>query len=163
MTWIDYAILGIIALSAWIGFVRGFMRETFSFVIWFSALLVAWTFYKDLADELARWIAMPIIRIGVAALVLILVVLILGAALGYLLSMLLEKTGLTDMDRILGALFGAARGIVLIAMLVFFVALTPLLEADWWQDSFLVGAFQFLAGPILDQIPTWLVDRLKSL
>lgn len=163
MVWVDYAIIGIIALSAIVGLVRGLLREVLSFVIWLGALFIAWTFYKELAAELARWIASPEARAGAAFLILVFAVLILGAIFGYLLSVLVDKTGLTGTDRVLGSAFGAARGAILVAMLVFLAALTPLPDDDWWQGSFLVGRFQVLAERILDRIPPVAVDKLKEL
>ncbi|WP_089725280.1 CvpA family protein [Candidatus Thiosymbion oneisti] len=180
MAWVDYTIIGVIALSALIGFVRGFVREVLSFVIWFVALFVAWTFHKELAgvlarwiasaslqeeltEELARWITSPNFQIIVAFLILVLGVLVLGAILGYLLSVLLKKKGFTGIDRVLGSLFGAARGVILAAMLVFLGSLTSWPEDAWWRQSSLIGHFQVLAERILEQIPVQVTDRLKDL
>lgn len=77
--------------------------------------------------------------------------------------MLLKKKGLIIGNRILGAVFGAARGIVLVAMLVFFGSLTPLPKDDWWRQSPLIGRFRILAERILEQIPVQVTDRLKDL
>jgi membrane protein required for colicin V production len=163
MVWVDLAIIGTIALSALVGFTRGLLREVLSFVIWLGAVFLAWTFHKELAAELTRWIASPTVRLGAAFLILMFAVLILGAIFGYLLSALVEKTGLTGTDRVLGVVFGAARGGVLMAMLVFLGALTPLPEDDWWQGSALIGRFQSLAALILEQIPPEAMSKLKNL
>lgn len=163
MLWVDLAIIGIILLSALVGLTRGLLREVLSFVIWLAAVFVGWMFYEALAEELTRWIASPTVRLGAAFLILVFGVLIVGAVFGHLLSMLVEKTGLTGTDRALGVVFGAARGAVLVAMLTFLAALTPLPEDDWWQGSFLIGRFQSLAEIILDQIPPEAMDKLKSL
>lgn len=163
MAWVDLAIVGIIALSALVGFTRGLLREVLSFVVWLGAVFVAWTFHKELALELTRWISSPSIRLGAAFLILVFAVLVLGAILGHLLSLVVDKTGLTGTDRVLGVVFGAARGAVLVAMLVFLGALTPLPEDDWWQGSAFIGRFQVLAERILDQIPPEAMDKLKNL
>lgn len=163
MLWVDLAIIGIIALSALVGFTRGLLREVLSFVIWLGAVFVAWMFHKELAAELARWIESPTVRLGAAFLILVFGILILGAVFGHLLSLLVDKTGLTGTDRVLGVVFGAARGAVLVAMLVFLGALTPLPEDDWWQDSFFIGRFQALADVILDQVPPEAMEKLKRL
>ena len=180
MGWVDYAIIGIVLLSTLVGIVRGFLREVLAFVIWLAALFVAWTFHKEFAvtlggwiadaypqqeltEELAGWVTNPHLRIIAAFLILVLGVLILGAIVSHLLSMLLKKKGLIIGNRILGAVFGAARGIVLVAMLVFFGSLTPLPKDDWWRQSPLIGRFRILAERILEQIPVQVTDRLKDL
>ena len=86
-----------------------------------------------------------------------------SAIIGYLLSALVERTGLTGTDRLLGAVFGAGRGVILVAMLVFLAALTPLQQDPWWKQSALVGRFQVLAEQLLGQIPSETVNKLKNL
>lgn len=163
MVWIDYAIIGIVGLSALIGLTRGLLREVLSFVIWLGALLIAWTFHRELAVELTRWFPNPTIRLAAAFAILVFAVLILGAIFGHLLSLLVDKTGLTGTDRTLGVVFGTARGAILVAMLVFLGALTPLPEDDWWQGSALIGRFQVLAQLVLEQIPPEAMEPLKNL
>jgi membrane protein required for colicin V production len=163
MVWVDQAIIGIIALSAFVGLMRGLMREVLSFLIWLGALLIAWTFHKELAPTLLRWLPDPTMRLGVAFAILVSSVLVLGAIFGYLLSILVRKSGLAGTDRVLGMIFGAARGAILIAMLVFLAALMPLTEEDWWRSSSLIGRFQVLAQRVLDHVPPMAVDRLKRL
>ena len=163
MAWVDLAIIGIIALSALVGFTRGLLREVLSFVVWLGAVFIAWTYHKDLAVELTPWISNSSFRLGAAFLILVFAMLVLGAILGHLLSLVVDKTGLTGTDRVLGVVFGTARGAILVAMLVFLGALTPLPEDVWWQGSAFIGRFQVLAERILEQIPPEAMDKLKKL
>jgi membrane protein required for colicin V production len=163
MIWVDYVIIAILALSAVIGLARGLIREVLSLVIWVVAVLVAWTFYSPLADQLTPWLSTPSVRIGVAFVILVFVVLILGAILGQLLTTLVDKTGLTGTDRLLGVVFGAARGALLVAVLVYLAALTPMPEDPWWKESRLIGHFQTLADRVLAMIPPEVESKLKSL
>lgn len=162
MAWVDLAIIGIIALSALVGFTRGLLREVLSFVVWLGAVFISWTYFKDLAVELTPWISSPSVRLGAAFLILVFAMLVLGAILGHLLSLVVDKTGLTGTDRVLGVVFGTARGAILVAMLVFLGALTPLPEDDWWQESAFIGRFQVLAERILEQLPPEAMDKLKE-
>jgi membrane protein required for colicin V production len=163
MTWVDYVIIGIIALSALIGLARGLIREVVSLGVWVAAIYVAWTHYHEVSDQLTPWISTPSVRIAAGFLIIAVLVLIVGALVGFLLSTLVEKTGLTGTDRLLGAIFGAGRGVVVVAMLVFLGALTPMKEDPWWKQSALVGRFQALAQRILGQIPPQALDKVKDL
>jgi membrane protein required for colicin V production len=163
MIWVDYVIIAVIALSALIGLARGLIREVLSLLIWVAAAGVAWLFHRTLADQLTPWLSTPTVRIGVAFVILVFVVLILGAILGQLLTTLIDKTGLTGTDRLLGVLFGAARGAVLVAVLVYLAALTPMAEDPWWTESELIGHFQTLADRLLVLIPPEVVAKVKSL
>lgn len=163
MIWVDFAIIGIIALSAVIGLARGFIREVLSLAIWVVAVFAAWTFHRPLAEQLTPWLSTPSVRIGVAFIILVLVVLILGAILGQILTTLIETTGLTGTDRLLGVVFGAARGALLVAVLVYLAALTPMPEDPWWKESQLIGHFQTLADRLLALVPPEVEAKLKSL
>ncbi len=163
LIWVDFAIIGLITLSALIGLARGLIREVISLAVWVVALAVAWLFYQPVAEALTPWISTPSVRLGVAVLTLVFGVLVLGAFLGYLLTTLVEKTGLTGTDRLLGFVFGAARGAVLVSAIVFLAALTPLTEDPWWNEATLLGHFQLLADMMLSMIPPEVTDQIKAI
>jgi membrane protein required for colicin V production len=163
MIWVDYLIIGIVALSALIGLARGLIREVLSLVIWAVAVFVAWTFHRSVAEHLTPWLSQPSVRVGVAFILLVFAVLILGAILGQVLTTLVDKTGLSGTDRLLGVVFGAARGALLVAILVYLASLTPMPDDPWWKESRLIGHFQTLADRILAMIPPELEAKLKSL
>lgn len=163
MLLVDYAIIGIIAVSAIIGLTRGLVREVVSLAVWGAALAAAWFFYQPLALQLSPWISTPMVRIGVAVLILVFGVLIVGAILAYLITLLIDKTGLSGTDRVLGLVFGAARGAVLVALLVFLGSLTPITNETWWQDASLLTQFKDLAQWLLDQVPPDVTARIRTI
>ncbi len=163
MIWVDYLIVGVLLLSAVIGLVRGLIREVVSLVIWGIAIFVAWTFYQPVADMLTPWVSTPSLRLGLGVLILIVGVLFVGAIMAYILTLLVEKTGLTGTDRLLGLVFGAARGAVIVALAVFLAALTPLTTDAWWQESNLLVHFQHLADQLLALVPPEVTERVKSI
>jgi membrane protein required for colicin V production len=163
MIWVDYIIIAIIGLSALIGLARGLIREVISLLVWIAALAAAWFFYEPVAEQLTPWISTPSVRIGVAVLILVFAALIVGAILGYLLATLVDRTGLTGTDRLLGVVFGAARGVVLVALVVFLAALTPITEDPWWDQSQLLDQFKILADWMLEQVPPDVTERIKAL
>lgn len=163
MIWVDYVIIGIIALSAIIGLARGLIREVLALGVWIAALLAAWFFYRPLADQLTPWLETPSLRMGVAVVLIVIGVLVVGAIIGWVLSLLVEKTGLTGTDRLLGMVFGAGRGAVVVALLVFLASLTPVVEDPWWAQSDLLPRFQLLADAMLDLVPPEVTQRIKSI
>jgi membrane protein required for colicin V production len=163
MNWADYAIIAILIVSAVVGLARGLIREVVSLGVWVAALLIAWAFHREVADMLTAQLSQPGLRLGVAFIALVVVTLFLGAIIGALLTAVVDKAGLTVLDRAFGLLFGAARGALIAAMLVFLVALTPVPEEMWWKESRLIGEFQTLASNILDLVPDSIHTRLKQL
>jgi membrane protein required for colicin V production len=160
MIWIDYVILGVIGLSTIISLVRGFVREALSLVVWVFAFWVAWTFFRELAGHLGVF-SVPSVRLGVAFAILFIATLIVGALVNYLIGQLVDKTGLSGTDRLIGMLFGAARGALLIAVLVLLAGLTPFPEDPWWQESRLLGHFQELATWLKGLLPEDIGERFR--
>jgi len=161
MIWIDYAIIGLIAISSIIGLFRGFIREAFSLAIWMVAIWVGLTFSREFSSFLEGVISYPSARIAAAFAVLFFVTLILGAMISYLLGELVKKTGLTGSDRFAGMIFGIARGLVVVAIIIMLAGLTPLPEDSWWKESVLIPPFQSLAVWLHDHIPSGLAGYVK--
>ncbi len=160
MIWIDYAILGIVALSILLGLWRGFVREALSLVAWVVAFWVALRFSPYLADSFAGYIPIPALQTGIAfAVIFVVTLMILGLA-NWLVVKLIHGAGLGIPDRIIGMVFGALRGVLLATVAVVLMGLTPLVERDWWTDSATVGYCRQLAGWIGAWIPGDIVDRL---
>ena len=145
MNWVDFVLIGIIGVSLLISLVRGFVREAFSLAVWIAAFWISWFFFRELAVHLEPWVSVPSLRLGLAFAALLLVTLLLGALVNFLISQLVERTGLTGTDRLLGMFFGVARGVLLVAILVLLAGLTPVPNDPWWQESRLIPYFQELA------------------
>jgi membrane protein required for colicin V production len=145
MLWIDILIIAIIVISAVISLVRGFVQEAFSLATWIAAFAVAWFFFRPLAGQLEHLINVPSIRLGVAYCIILLVVLVLGAIVNRLMKSLVESTGLSGTDRLIGIFFGIARGAVVVAILVLLAGLSPFPDDVWWQESRLIPYFEEMA------------------
>lgn len=160
MIWIDFVILGIIGLSAVISLMRGFVREALSLAVWVLAFWVAWTFFRKLALQL-DWFTVPSVRLGAAFLILFIATLMVGALVNFLMGQLVDKTGLSGTDRLIGILFGAARGAILVAILVLLAGLTPFPNDPWWKESQLIGYFQELAIWLKQLLPADIGEKFK--
>lgn len=160
---VDYVIIGIIAVSAIIGLARGLVREVISLGVWVAALAAAWFFHPQVTLYLEPWISTPTIRIAAAVLLIIFGVLVAGAVVAWALTTLIDKTGLTGTDRLLGMVFGAARGAILVALLVFLASLTPVTQDPMWTDAKLLGQFNDLALWLLDQVPPEVRAKVQTL
>ncbi|MES9971951.1 MAG: CvpA family protein [Candidatus Thiodiazotropha sp.] len=145
MLWIDILIIAIIALSALISLIRGFAQEAISLATWIAAFTLAWLFFRPLAAELESWIDVQSIRLGVAYGIILIVVLILGALVNHFMKVLVNTTGLTGTDRLIGVFFGVARGAVVVAVLILLAGLTPFPKDNWWQASQLIPYFKEIA------------------
>lgn len=161
MQWLDIVLLSIIGVSALISLMRGFVREVFSLAVWMLAIWVSWNFFRELEVHLRPWLDSPTLRLGVAFASLLIATLVVGGLVNYLLIQLVERTGMSGTDRFFGMVFGAARGVLLIVVLVLLAGLTPLPQESWWQASAMVPYFQELAYWLRDLLPADLAEHFQ--
>jgi len=161
MPWLDYVLIIIIAVSALISLMRGFVREAFSLAIWILAFWISWSFFRELALQFEPLVESPTVRIGVAFGLLMLATLVVGGLVNYLLIQLVERTGMSGTDRFIGMIFGMARGVLLVAVLVLLAGLTTFPQETWWNDSQMVPYFEELAYWLRDLLPEDLAEYFR--
>jgi membrane protein required for colicin V production len=168
MTWIDAAVLVTVILSAVFSMVRGFVREVLAVGAWVGALVAAVKFYPLMMPEITSILpaAMKVYAIYGAAAVVFLVVLIVLSLVSALVGGLVRDSALSGLDRSLGLVFGAARGVLIVCFA--YIALSiGVAEAQWpapvvnarflpmaFQGaSALVGLFPVKYRPKVDPLP----------
>lgn len=161
MNWVDYAILGVVLISAFISLVRGFVREALSLTGWIAAIWISLTFAGGLSGFFDSSIEDPTLRLIVAFAVLFVVTLIMSAVVNFFAAQLVQRTGLSGTDRFIGMVFGLLRGVLLIAILVLVAGMTTMPQSYWWKGSVFLDQFQALALWLRDFLPTSIVDNLK--
>jgi membrane protein required for colicin V production len=161
MAWVDLVIIGVIALSALISLIRGFVKESISLVTWVAAGLIALRYYAPMADLLEPFISSVTLRQWVGGGILFVVTLVVGAIVNFIVSQLVSKTGLSGTDKALGVVFGAARGVLIVTMVVLLASLTPMPEASWWRESAMIGFFQQVAEWVKAVIPADAVGQFN--
>lgn len=143
--WVDALILGVLVISALISLSRGFIKEALSLVTWIVAGIIAWMFGGSLAHHFEPYIDTLSVRVIAACAVLFLATLLIGALVNFLLAQLVRATGLTGTDRFLGMVFGAARGLLLVVVVVGLLSLAPVQQDIWWKQSTLIPHFLLIA------------------
>ena len=137
MTAFDYVVVAIVSASVLLGVWRGVVGEVIALVAWVLAFFVA----KWWGDEVARVvfagvITDPALRIVAAWVAVFVVVLLLMALLRLAVRGLLKALGLSPTDRLLGVIFGLARGLLIVLVLVAVGGMLSLAKEKWWSDAY---------------------------
>ena len=154
----DWVMIVVITLSVMLSLWRGFAREALSLAGWLVAYVVANLFGGALASLLAGVITNVTGRYVVAYALLFVGTLMLSGVIAMLTAQLVKVTGLSLLDRILGMVFGFARGLILIVVFVFVIRhLVPPEDLDMLYQS------QFM--PHIDMLSQWgqgMFDKFKA-
>ena len=158
----DYFIIVGFLISAVVGTLRGFLREAVALATWLIALFVAWHFSDLIEPHLGGLLAGSVVKIWAARVILVILILLLGAGIGALLGHFVRLSIFSGMDRFLGFVFGALRGILLLGV---FVILGQLLRLDgerWWRHSLLIPYGESIANGLRTLVGEERVRRVNG-
>ena len=149
---LDIAVGAVVALSLGLGLWRGLTREVLSLLGWVLAFYLA----QSQAARVSPWLPIEAdgLRMAVAFVLIMLLVLVGVAVVLWMAKALITVVGLGWLDRILGGLFGFLRATVLLTAATAALALTPMQNGAWWQDSH--------SGPLLSQFLVWAKPLLPA-
>lgn len=143
---VDWVIIVVLTLSTALSLWRGFAREALSLAGWVAAFIFANLFGDEMASLLAGAIENVTGRYVAAYAILFVGTLIAAGLLSKLVAQLVSFTGLTLLDRLLGMVFGFARGVILILVAVFVLQqLVPPGDLQWLHRSQLMPHLEMLA------------------
>ncbi|MDD2546478.1 MAG: CvpA family protein [Burkholderiaceae bacterium] len=135
MATLDWIFMAVLLASMLIGAWRGLVFEMVSLVAWVCAFWVAQWWAADLGALLPLGESGPALRYAAGFLGVFALALFAGGFVSWLGKQLVTAMGLRPADRALGAIFGVLRGLVLLLVVAVVAGLTPVHEADWWQES----------------------------
>lgn len=112
-TAVDVGVAVLVLISAILATARGFTREILSLATWAGAAAIAAYMYFYHSDIAARYFAEPLVATGVTVIGSFLVALIILHLLTMWIGDLVVDSRIGPLDRTLGFVFGAARGILI--------------------------------------------------
>lgn len=132
---LDWVFIGILGISMAVGAWRGLVYEVLSVVSWLAAFVLA----QWLAPDAARWLPMAgaseSVRYAAGFVAVFIVAIFAGGLVAFIAKKLIAAVGLSPADRMLGALFGIARGVLVVLACTVVVGMTPLHTMALWQES----------------------------
>jgi membrane protein required for colicin V production len=162
MNGVDLIVLIIVGISVLISVVRGIVRELMYLLGWVVAFVMSFT----LGPTVGAWllpevIADPLIRTMAGYVLTFLVTLVLMAVLGGMISRLIHKVGLGLADRLLGAAYGLARGVLIVMLLTLFVGFTRVPGTPIWRTSFVAPWLEMAALSLQPYLPASISERIN--
>lgn len=139
ITLLDGILIGFTLVSAVLAMVRGFSREILSIASWAAAAAAAYFFYPVVLPYVTPYIDNAQIALAAAAAIVFFVALIVVSVITMKVADFIIDSRVGALDRTLGFVYGAARGVLVIAVALLF--------------------FNWLVG---ENRPTW-VAQAKSL
>lgn len=156
ITILDGILLVIMFLSAILAMIRGFVREVLSIASWVAAAVAAFLLYKQVLPFVQQYIAQESVALGVSVAGVFLITLIVVSYITMRISDFVLDSRIGALDRSLGFVFGALRGLLLVVVaMLFFNWFVPAQEQPGW----IAGA---KSKPMLDSIGNRLVAALPD-
>jgi len=135
MKGVDWLLLAILLISLLVGFWRGLVFELFSLIGWVVAFFAAQWLTPSVAVVLPLQGLSDPMRYAVGFALTFLACVLAAGLVASLSRKLVAVVGLQPIDRLLGAAFGALRGLVILLALAVVIDLTPFKRAVWWEQS----------------------------
>jgi membrane protein required for colicin V production len=132
---LDWIFIAVLLFSLLLGAWRGLVYEVLSLLGWLVAFVLAQWFAPDAAKWLPMSGATEAIRYAAGFVLVFIATVFACSLLAFLVKKLMAAAGLAPADRVLGALFGLLRGVVILLAVTVVVGMTPLHTADWWQEA----------------------------
>lgn len=172
---VDFILIVLLIFGFFIGLKRGFILQAFHLIGFFAAFILAALYYDELATRLALWIPYPELDNNsgwadfleslplegafynaIAFAIIFFAVKILLQIIASMLDFVAELPILHSLNKLLGAVLGFVEIYLLIFIVLFILALTPLTEVQSWINDSSIALF------IIEHTP-FLSEQIRSL
>jgi membrane protein required for colicin V production len=135
LTILDLIVVVVVIISATLAMVRGFAREVLSIVSWVAAVAVAYFLYKPLVAPVKTYVESGTIATIIAAAVIFFIALIIASYITTRVSDFIIDSRVGAVDRGLGFIFGAVRGLLLLVIALLFFSWLVQKPPHWVADA----------------------------
>ena len=161
MTVFDYVVLGIIGFSILLSLMRGFIREALGLGGWIIALVAARYYGISAAGMLPSALPNENLRVVAGFLIVFVSVLLITSLLAVAISEVVRRIGLGLIDRGLGFLFGCARGLLIVGVMVLLGGMTSLPQRPEWRDAMFSAPLEAMVMTAVPWLPADMTKHLK--
>ncbi len=153
MSAIDIVFATVVAISVVLGFWRGLTRELVSMIAWIAIAVLAYR-YAGTVGVLLPFDAPPLVHVAAGVGIIIVACVLAAAVIGRLLRSAVASSQLAGADRVLGAVFGALRGSLVVLLITWVVVEGGFSETHVWRNS--------ASGPYLEHVWHWMAGTMPA-
>jgi len=162
VTFFDYVVIGIVVASLVLGLWRGVVGELIALAAWVLACFAAYHFGGEVGQALfSSSIGDAGLR-GLAGCAVVFVGVLVVMAIGRLAaSGMIKALGMGVSDRLLGLVFGVARGVLIAMVLVAVGGMTSAPKQPWWSNAMLAQPMEIAVMAVLPWLPPDVAKRIR--
>lgn len=157
----DYVVIGIVALSLILGLWRGVVSELIALAAWILAFMASLEFGTQAGQQLFAGIADPALRALAGCAAVFIGVLVVMSLVRLAVRSMVKALGLSLSDRLLGMVFGLARGVLVVLVLVAAGGLTSAPQQAWWKQAALAQPLETAVLVAKPWLPVDLAKRIR--
>lgn len=161
MTIFDYVVLVVIGLSVLLAVLRGGVSEILSLAAWLFGFWLAQRYAGMVGAMLPPDVPSPELRLIAGFVGILLGVWFCSAIIRITVSQFVKATGLAPVDRMIGALFGVARGVLMVLAMVIVAGMTSLPHQRMWRDAMFSPPFEAMAIALKPWLPAQFASYIK--
>lgn len=154
-SYLDIGLIAIILISALLAMLRGFTREILAIASWGAAALAAIYFHPIVLPYVKPYVSKDVVAMALSAAIVFFVVLIIVSVITIKISDAILDSKVGPLDRSLGFVFGAVRGLLLcVIAFVFFTWLVPEnSQPNWVKDARMKPLLQSTGTKLMAMLP----------
>lgn len=161
MATFDYVVIGIVAVSLLWGLWRGVVSELLALAAWGIGIFAGIEYGAAAGLALYAGVTDPAMRMLAGCATVFVGVLLAMALIGLAVRSMVKALGLSLSDRLLGALFGLARGLLMVLLLVGAAGMTSAPQQTWWQSAMLAAPLETAVLGLKPMLPDDLAKRIR--
>ena len=150
---IDILIAIVLIFSVIVGVVRGFVKEAISITALLLAIWAALNLGPGIGEISESWLSSSELQIWFGRILVFVLILAVGGLIGWGLAKLVRLSVLSGIDRLIGGFFGAARGVLFVALFILAGEFAEFDNDSWWKKSKLLPHFEVVAEWIMVMAP----------
>jgi membrane protein required for colicin V production len=157
----DYVVIGIVAISLALGLWRGVVGEMIAIVAWIAAVMGALEFGTAIGQAVFAGIADPAMRALAGCTFIFVGILVAMSLIRLVVRQMIKALGMSLSDRLLGMVFGFARGVLVVLVLVAAGGMTSAPQQAWWQEASLAPPLETAVLAVMPLLPDDLAKKIR--